>query len=148
MSRITGVLKRLFFLNTPLFIVISQYMRGFFVSLRYLNQTLNLSGAGLYLLIFHFFLRKTSTGLWNWETWCRSVLGYWDISNCSPSLYALVIEKGPYMIQFFDFGPTATTYRLSDLKVQSCKLKKLSRKFRIPTIYDFAVFYPWNLLFS
>ena len=71
MTRITGVLKRLFFLNTPLLIVTSQYIRGFFVSLRYLNQTLNLSGAGLYLLIFHFFLRKTSTGLWNWETSCH-----------------------------------------------------------------------------
>ena len=45
------------------------------------------------------------------------------------------------------------------LKVQSCKLKKalindhlhvskVSWEFRITTIYNFAVIYPWNLLFS
>ena len=28
------------------------------------------------------------------------------------------------------------------------RVSKMSWKFRIPTIYNFAVIYPWNLLFS
>ena len=45
-------------------------------------------------------------------------------------------------------GEIFANYRLIvKLKVQACKLKKQG-KFRIPTIYNFAVIYPWNMLFS
>ena len=43
---------------------------------------------------------------------------YWEISNGNDSLYALVIEKDPFMVQFFEPTVRSDVYRLNDLKFE------------------------------
>ena len=44
---------------------------------------------------------------------------------------------------------TGTVMQVEKALINAClRVSKLSWKFHIPTNYNFAVFYPWNLLFS
>ena len=41
---------------------------------------------------------------------------YWEISNDSDFLNALIIEKDPYIVQFFNPTARNDVYKLNDLK--------------------------------
>ena len=41
---------------------------------------------------------------------------YWEISNGKVSIYAQVVEKDPFMVQFFEPNSIGDVYRLNDLK--------------------------------
>ena len=41
---------------------------------------------------------------------------YWEISNGKDSIYAQVVEKDPFMGQFFEPNLIGDAYRLNDLK--------------------------------
>ena len=44
---------------------------------------------------------------------------YWEVSNSKDSLYAYVVETGPFMVQFFEPNTTRNdTYRLNDVKFE------------------------------
>ena len=43
---------------------------------------------------------------------------YWEISNGKDSIYAQVVEKDPFMVQFFEPNAIGDTYRLNDLKFE------------------------------
>ena len=40
---------------------------------------------------------------------------YWEISNGKDSIYAQVVEKDPFMVQFFEPNSIGDAYRLNDL---------------------------------
>ena len=43
---------------------------------------------------------------------------YWEISNGKDSIYAQVVEKDPFMVQFFEPNSIGDAYRLNDLKFE------------------------------
>ena len=43
---------------------------------------------------------------------------YWEISNGKDSIYAQVVEKDPFIVQFFEPNSTGDAYRLNDLKFE------------------------------
>ena len=43
---------------------------------------------------------------------------YWEISNSKDSIYAQVVEKDPFMVQFFEPNSIDDAYRLNDLKFE------------------------------
>ena len=43
---------------------------------------------------------------------------YWEISNGKVSIYAQVVEKDPFMVQFFEPNSIGDAYRLNDLKFE------------------------------
>ena len=43
---------------------------------------------------------------------------YWEISNDKDSIYAQVVEKDPFMVQFFGPNSIGDAYRLNDLKFE------------------------------
>ena len=43
---------------------------------------------------------------------------YWEISNGKDSIYAQVVEKDPFMVQFFEPNSVGDAYRLNDLKFE------------------------------
>ena len=49
---------------------------------------------------------------------------YWEISNGKDSIYAQVVEKDPFMVQFFEPNSIGDAYRLNDLKFSLPKVRK------------------------
>ena len=43
---------------------------------------------------------------------------YWEIRNGKDSIYAQVVEKDPFMMQFFEPNSTGDAYRLNNLKFE------------------------------
>ena len=43
---------------------------------------------------------------------------YWDIKNGKDSMYAQVVEKDPFIVQFFEPNSIGDAYRLNDLKFE------------------------------
>ena len=43
---------------------------------------------------------------------------YWEISNGKDSIYSQVVEKDPFMVQFFEPNSIGDAYRLNDLKFE------------------------------
>ena len=43
---------------------------------------------------------------------------YWEIRNGKDLLYAQVVEKDPFMVQFFEPNSIGDVYRLNDLKFE------------------------------
>ena len=43
---------------------------------------------------------------------------YWDIKNGKDSIYAQVLEKDPFIVQFFKPNSIGDAYRLNDLKFE------------------------------
>ena len=43
---------------------------------------------------------------------------YWEISNGKDLIYAQVVEKDPFMVQFFEPNSISDAYRLNDLKFE------------------------------
>ena len=43
---------------------------------------------------------------------------YWEISNDKDSIYAQVVEKDPFMMQFFEPNSIGDAYRLNNLKFE------------------------------
>ena len=43
---------------------------------------------------------------------------YWEISDGKDSIYAQVVEKDPFMVQFFESNLIGYAYRLNDLKFE------------------------------
>ena len=60
---------------------------------------------------------------------------YWEISNGNDSLNALIIEKDPYIVQFFDLTGRNDVYKLNDLKFEVLPedfVRKLEERRLIP----------------
>ena len=51
------------------------------------------------------------------ETSAPEISQYWEISNGHTSLYALVLEKEPYMVQYFE-SANATAHQLNEVKFE------------------------------
>ena len=49
---------------------------------------------------------------------------YWEISNGKDSIYVQVVEKDPFMVQFFEPNSIGDAYRLNDLKFFLPKVRK------------------------
>ena len=49
---------------------------------------------------------------------------YWEISNGKNSIYVQVVEKDPFMVQFFEPNSIGDAYRLNDLKFSLPKVRK------------------------
>ena len=43
---------------------------------------------------------------------------YWEVSNGKDSLYVYIVEKNPFMVQFFELNARGDSYRLNDLKFE------------------------------
>ena len=43
---------------------------------------------------------------------------YWEMSNGKDLIYAQVVEKDPFMVQFFEPNSIGDAYRLNDLKFE------------------------------
>ena len=43
---------------------------------------------------------------------------YWELCNGKDSAYAQVVEKDPFMVQFFELNSISDAYRLNDIKFE------------------------------